>query len=151
MRNQEGKIALHKQVHRRICVKSITFLIVRRPSYVIFCRFFRLLPPFRLLWFYLKNFFFCSRKWCGGGEEGLGGTCTLCPPPPLVSTALNNMPNLPTSSSLIISLFLSFILSFLSSFSPPPLKCFPSLFSLRTLNCKGYIFKTKNWIFLMRF
>ena len=112
MRNQEEKIALHKQVHRRICVKSITFLIVRPPSYVIFCRFFRLHPPFRLLWFYLKKIFFCSRKWCGGGGEGLGGACTLCLPPPPVSTALNNILNFPSSSSLIISLFLSFSLSF---------------------------------------
>ena len=144
MRNQEEKIALHKQVHRRICVKSITFLIVRPPSYVIFCRFFRLHPPFRLLWFYLKKIFFCSRKWCGGGGEG------FYPHPqclrPWTISLTSQVRLLSSSPFSFLSVFL-----FLSSFSPLPLKCFPSLFSLRTLNCKGYIFKTKNWIFLMRF
>ena len=34
MRNQEGKIELHEKVHRRICVKDITFLTARSPFYV---------------------------------------------------------------------------------------------------------------------
>ena len=36
MRNQEGKIELQKKVHRRICVKDITFLTTRSPFYVFF-------------------------------------------------------------------------------------------------------------------
>ena len=39
MRNQEGKIELQKEIHRRICVRQITFLAARAPSYVIFCQF----------------------------------------------------------------------------------------------------------------
>ena len=34
MRNQEGKIELQKKVHRRICVRDITFLTTRPPFYV---------------------------------------------------------------------------------------------------------------------
>ena len=46
MRNQEEiKIELQKKVHRRICVRNITFLIAHPPFYVIFCCFLRLLPP----------------------------------------------------------------------------------------------------------
>ena len=45
MRNQEGiKIELQKKVHRRICVRDITFLTARSPFYVIFCCFLHLLP-----------------------------------------------------------------------------------------------------------
>ena len=40
MKNQEKKIGLHKRVHRRICVRDITFLAAHPPSYVMFCRFF---------------------------------------------------------------------------------------------------------------
>ena len=43
MRNQEVKIELQKKVHRRICVRDITFLAACPSSSVIFCRFFRLL------------------------------------------------------------------------------------------------------------
>ena len=39
MRNQEGKIELQKKVHKRICVRDITFLTVRRSFYVIFTAF----------------------------------------------------------------------------------------------------------------
>ena len=46
MRNQEEiKIELQKKVHKRICVRDITFLTARPPFYVIFCCFLRLLPP----------------------------------------------------------------------------------------------------------
>ena len=42
--NKEGiKIELQKKVHRRICVRNITFLIARPPFYDIFCYFFCLL------------------------------------------------------------------------------------------------------------
>ena len=64
MRIQEEKSELQKKVRRRICVREISFLAPRPPSYVIFYCFFRLLPPFHLLQFYTeKNF--CSRKWRG--------------------------------------------------------------------------------------
>ena len=43
MRIQEEKIELQKKVHGKICVRDITFLAVRSPVDVIFCRFFRLL------------------------------------------------------------------------------------------------------------
>ena len=36
MKNQEKKIELQKKAHRRICVRDITFLAARLPSYVIF-------------------------------------------------------------------------------------------------------------------
>ena len=39
------KIELQKKVHRKICVRDITFLTARLPFYVIFCCFFCLLPP----------------------------------------------------------------------------------------------------------
>ena len=45
MRNQEEiEIELQKKVHRRICVRAITFLTARPPFYVIFCFHLRLLP-----------------------------------------------------------------------------------------------------------
>ena len=56
MRNQKEKIELQKKVHKRICMWKITFLVVRPPSYVIFCRFFRVLR------FYEEKKF-CFRKW----------------------------------------------------------------------------------------
>ena len=40
MRIQESKIELQKKVHRGICVRDITFLTARSPSYIIFCCFF---------------------------------------------------------------------------------------------------------------
>ena len=49
MKIQEEKIELQKKVHREVCVRDNLFLAARHPSYVIFCRFFRLLPSFRLL------------------------------------------------------------------------------------------------------
>ena len=55
MRIQEEKIELQKEVHRRICFSDIVFLIARPPSYVIFCRFSRVLCPFRLLRFYVEK------------------------------------------------------------------------------------------------
>ena len=36
---------LQKKVHKRICVRDITFLVAHPPSYVLFCRFFPLFPP----------------------------------------------------------------------------------------------------------
>ena len=48
--NPRKKIELQKKVHRKIFVRDITFLAAR-PPYAIFCRFFRLLPLFRLLRF----------------------------------------------------------------------------------------------------
>ena len=46
MRNQVGiKIELQKKVHRRICVRIITFLTARPPFYVTFCCFLPLLLP----------------------------------------------------------------------------------------------------------
>ena len=45
MRNEEGiKIELQKKVHRRICVRDITFLTARLPFYIISCCLIRLLP-----------------------------------------------------------------------------------------------------------
>ena len=45
MRNQEGiKIKLLKKVHRRICVRGITFLTAHFPFYAVFCCFLHLLP-----------------------------------------------------------------------------------------------------------
>ena len=43
MKIQDGKIELQKKVHRRICVRDVTYLATCPPSYVIFCRFFRVL------------------------------------------------------------------------------------------------------------
>ena len=46
MRNQERiKIELQKKDQRRICVRGVTFFIIRLPFYVIFCCFLCLLPP----------------------------------------------------------------------------------------------------------
>ena len=51
----EGKTELHKKVHTRICMRDITFLAARPPTYVIFCRFFLLFLLFRLLEFYIEK------------------------------------------------------------------------------------------------
>ena len=59
----EEKIELQKRVHRSTCVGENTFLAARPSFYVIFCRFFRLLPAFRQLRFYVKKIF-CPRKYC---------------------------------------------------------------------------------------
>ena len=40
MRIKEEKVELHENVHRRICVRDITFLAARPPSYVTFVTFF---------------------------------------------------------------------------------------------------------------
>ena len=40
---REEKIELQKKVHRRVCVRNITFLAARSASQVIFCGFFRLI------------------------------------------------------------------------------------------------------------
>ena len=77
---QEKKIKSNKKVHRRISVREVTFLAARPHSYIIFCRFLRLLPPFRLLRFYVQKKF---------PPENGGG---LAPPPaPILpmSTALD--------------------------------------------------------------
>ena len=44
MRNQEGKIDLQKNIHRRIRVRDITFLTERPPFHIIFCCFLCLVP-----------------------------------------------------------------------------------------------------------
>ena len=67
MRNQEGKIELQKKVDRRICLRDSIFLAPRPPSYIIFCRFFLLLPAFGLFRFYVQKFFFAQEN---GGVAG---------------------------------------------------------------------------------
>ena len=62
MRNQEEKFELQKKVRRRVCVSQITFLAAHPPFYVIFCRFFRLLPSFRLLQFSVEKNVFLFQK-----------------------------------------------------------------------------------------
>ena len=49
--SSKKKTDLQKKLHRRICVRDITFLAARPLSYVIF----RLLPNFRLLRFYVEK------------------------------------------------------------------------------------------------
>ena len=39
-----NKIDLQKKVHRKICVRGVTFLTGRPLFYIIFCCFLRLLP-----------------------------------------------------------------------------------------------------------
>ena len=68
----EEKIELQKKVHRRICVRFITFLAALPPSYFFFLFFFFFLS-FPIL--QLTNFFF-RKCW------------RLTPLPPQVSTAL---------------------------------------------------------------
>ena len=76
MRIQEEQIELQKKVERRICVKDISFLAARPSSYVIFCRFFRLLPPFCLLRFHVEKNIFATENRLG---EGAGGACVYRP------------------------------------------------------------------------
>ena len=54
-------------MHGRVCVRDITFLVARPPSYAIFCRYFRLLPPFCQLRFYVE------RNLAPENGEGRGG------------------------------------------------------------------------------
>ena len=61
--NPRRRDELQKRVHRSTCVEENTFLAARPSFYVIFCRFFRLLPVFRQLRFYVKKIF-CHRKYC---------------------------------------------------------------------------------------
>ena len=88
MRKQEGKIELQNlEIHRRICVKDITFLASRPMSFLLF---FHLLLPFCLLRFYIEKKTFASEigVWvrvcvcvcvCVGG----GGDAGAPPPPPV--------------------------------------------------------------------
>ena len=55
MRSQERNTELQKKVHRRTCVREITFLAARPHSYIIFRQFFHLLTPFRLFQFYIEK------------------------------------------------------------------------------------------------
>ena len=80
MRIQEEKIELNKKVHRRICVRDVTFLAARPHFYVIFCRFLRLPPPFRLHRFYEEKKF---------PPENNGGLVPPLAPIPPVSTTLD--------------------------------------------------------------
>ena len=66
MRNQKEKIELQKKVHRRICVRNITFLAARPSLYVIFFRFFSLLPAFRLFQFFCRKNVFTPEDVVGG-------------------------------------------------------------------------------------
>ena len=61
--NPRRRHELQKRVHRSTCVEENTFLAARPSFYVIFCHFFRLLPVFRQLRFYVKKIF-CHRKYC---------------------------------------------------------------------------------------
>ena len=87
MRKQEGKIELQNlEIHRRICVKDITFLASRPMSFLLF---FHLLLPFCLLRFYIEKKHLLQKLVCvcacvfvcvcvlGGGDAG-------APPPPPV-------------------------------------------------------------------
>ena len=56
MRIQEEKIESQENVHRRICLRDVTYLVARPTSNIICC-FSCLLPPFRLLRFYALFFF----------------------------------------------------------------------------------------------
>ena len=63
MRNQKEKIELQKKVHRRICVRNITFLAARPSLYIIFFRFFSLLPALRLFQFFVEKMFLLQKMW----------------------------------------------------------------------------------------
>ena len=39
------------EVHRKTCVRDITFMVAHPRSYVNFCHFFRLLPSYVILFF----------------------------------------------------------------------------------------------------
>ena len=52
---------LQEKVHRRVCVRAITFLVTRPPSYAIFS-LFCLLSPFCQLRFYIEKIFFGPRN-----------------------------------------------------------------------------------------
>ena len=68
---REEKIELQKKVHRRVCVRNITFLAARSASQVIFCGFFRLIR------------FYAEKKLLLQKMVG-----DWCPPADPVSTAL---------------------------------------------------------------
>ena len=53
--NHEEKLELQKKVDRIICVREITFLAAHPSSYVIFCCFVGLIPPFCLFRFYVEK------------------------------------------------------------------------------------------------
>ena len=89
MRIQEERLHSNKKVHRRIFVRDITFVTEHLLSYVIFCGFFRLLLPFRLIQFY-KERKFCSRKWWGG--RGVGGSWGV-----FVGVGATPLPPVPTT------------------------------------------------------
>ena len=58
MRNQEGiKIELQKKVHRRICVRGITFLTARHFFYAIFFCILHLHPPFSQVTYLLNGLY----------------------------------------------------------------------------------------------
>ena len=91
-RRRKKYIEGQKKLHKIICVRDITFLGARPPYYVIFCRFFRLLPTFRLFRFYVEFFF-------SAPENGGGGWRPSCP---LVSTALLNFTANPLSGKTLV-------------------------------------------------
>ena len=72
MRIQEKKIELQKKVHRRICVRDITFLATRPSSYVIICSIFRLFVSILLLQLHVEKKDFAPEN-KGGGGGGRGG------------------------------------------------------------------------------
>ena len=79
------RLSYRKKVFRTICVRYITFLAARPLSYVIFCRFFRLLPHRHLLQFYVKEKILLQKMVGAGGRWA----CAPCPP---VSTAIMMVP-----------------------------------------------------------
>ena len=74
MRIQEKKIELQKKVHRRICVRDITFLATRPSSYVIICSIFRLFVSILLLQLHVEKKDFAPENKGGGGGEGWRGS-----------------------------------------------------------------------------
>ena len=50
--NQKEKVELQMEVHRKTCVRDITFMVAHPPSYVNFCHFFRLLRSYVIFFFF---------------------------------------------------------------------------------------------------
>ena len=105
MRNQEGRTELQKKVHRRICVRNITFFGYMSSFLCHFCRFFRLLPPFRLVRFYIKKIFALEN---GGGEGRL-----VLPAPSVYSPASRAKDIISLHLIVIINRYLYWLLNLL--------------------------------------
>ena len=72
--NQRKNIQLQKMVHRKTCVRDITFLAKLPASYVIFCSFFLSTSSFS------SAVILQRRKKFALENGGRGGCCTPCPP-----------------------------------------------------------------------